>query len=228
MNLKKLENKIGIEFKEKGFYEEALTHRSYLNEHPKWPHGNNERLEFLGDAVLELAVTEEVYGRLPKEEEGRLTVFRAALVNTKSLAAVAREIGLDKMLLLSKGEAKDAVGKGRESISANVVEALIGAIYLDQGYGAAKGFIDRHILAKLDEVVEQGGKDAKSMVQEYAQAKFKITPTYEVLEESGPAHERHFKVGLYFEEELKSTGAGSSKQEAELDAAEKFFSTLEG
>ncbi|MBU2101353.1 ribonuclease III [Patescibacteria group bacterium] len=223
MNLKKLEEKIGIEFKDKNFYEEALTHRSYLNEHTEWPHGNNERLEFLGDAVLELTVTEEIYKRLPKEEEGRLTVFRAALVNTKALAGIAKEVGLDKMLLLSKGEAKDADGKGRESISANVVEALIGAIYLDLGYEKARDFVEKFVLTKLDGVMEQGGKDAKSLVQEYAQAKFKTTPTYKILDESGPAHERQFRIGLYFEEELKSEGEGNSKQEAELDAAERLL-----
>ena len=223
MNLKKLQIKIGIEFRENTFYEEALTHRSYLNEHPKWSRGNNERLEFLGDAVLELAVTEGIYKRLPKEEEGRLTVFRAALVNTKALALVAKEIGLDKMLLLSKGEAKDVNGKGRESISANVVEALIGAIYLDRGFEVAKGFMEKYILSKLDDVRDQGGKDAKSLVQEYAQAHFKVTPTYEVVEESGPAHEKQFKVGLFFEDKLQSEGGGASKQEAELDAAEKLL-----
>ncbi|MDD5710487.1 MAG: ribonuclease III [Candidatus Colwellbacteria bacterium] len=226
MNLKKLQTKIGIEFRDSAFYEEALTHRSYLNEHPKWPHGNNERLEFLGDAVLELAVTEGIYKRLPKEEEGRLTVFRAALVNTRALSAVAKEIGLDKMLLLSKGEAKDVNSKGRESISANVVEALIGALYLDRGFEVARGFIERHILSKLEGVKDQGGKDAKSLVQEYAQARFKVTPTYEVIEESGPAHERRFKVGLFFDDKLKSEGKGASKQEAELDAAEKLMQKL--
>ncbi len=226
MNLKKLQTKIGIEFRDSAFYEEALTHRSYLNEHPKWPHGNNERLEFLGDAVLELAVTEGIYKELPKEEEGRLTVFRAALVNTRALATVAKEIGLDKMLLLSKGEAKDVNGKGRESISANVVEALIGALYLDRGFEVARGFVEKYIISKLENIKDQGGKDAKSLVQEYAQARFKVTPTYEVIEESGPAHERRFKVGLFFEDKLKSEGAGASKQEAELDAAEKLLGKL--
>jgi ribonuclease-3 len=223
MNLRKLQTKIGIEFRESAFYEEALTHRSYINEHPKWPRGNNERLEFLGDAVLELAVTEGIFKRLPKEEEGQLTVLRAALVNTKALALVAKEIGLDKMLLLSKGEAKDVNSKGRESISANVVEALIGAIYLDRGFEVARGFIERHIFSKLDDVIDRGGKDAKSLVQEYAQARFRVTPTYEVVNESGPAHERRFRVGLFFGEELQSEGVGASKQEAELDAAEKFL-----
>lgn len=225
MSLDNLQKKIGVKFSDKDFLREAITHRSYLNENPDWPHGNNERLEFLGDAVLELTVTEELYARFPKREEGKLTVLRAALVNSKILSEVAMELGLDKELLVSKGEAKDTKGKGRETISANAVEALIGAIYLDQGYEKAKGFVMDRILKKLDEVLTTGGKDSKSLVQEYAQAHFKITPRYEILEETGPAHSREFKVGLYFEEDLKSQGEGTSKQEAELDAAEKFLGT---
>ena len=223
MDLEKIQAKIGVEFKNKDFLEEALTHRSYLNENSSWPRGNNERLEFLGDAVLELIVTEALYQKFPDREEGKLTVLRAALVNSKTLSAVAKEVGFDKALLLSKGEAKDMKGKGRDNISANAVEAVIGAIYLDQGYGAAKGFIEKFILPMVDDIARDGGKDAKSLVQEYAQAEFKITPRYEVMDESGPAHDRHFKVGLYFEEELKAEGEGSSKQEAELDAAEQFL-----
>src|SRR3989338_9979857 len=223
MELDKIQKKIGLKFKDKGLLEEALTHRSYLNENPHWPNGNNERLEFLGDAVLELVITEDLFRRFPKREEGKLTVLRAALVNSKSLYEVAKELGLDKELLLSRGENKDAKGKGRETISANAVEAVIGAIYIDQGYGKAKIFIDNFIISKLDEVAKNGGKDAKSLVQEHVQADFKITPRYEVLDEDGPAHDRRFRVGLYFEEELKAEGSGTSKQEAELDAAEKFL-----
>lgn len=227
MELDKIQKKIGLRFEDKGLLEEALTHRSYLNENPSWPHSNNERLEFLGDAVLELVITEELFRRFPKREEGKLTVLRAALVNSKSLYEVAHDIGLDKELLLSRGEAKDASGKGRETISANSVEAVIGAIYIDQGYEEAKRFIDHFIVSRLDEVSKNGGgKDAKSLVQERSQADFKITPRYEVLDESGPAHNRRFRVGLYFEEELKAEGTGTSKQEAELDAAEKFLKTL--
>lgn len=226
MDLNKIQRKIGLNFKDKSLLEEALTHRSYLNENPRWPRGNNERLEFLGDAVLELVVTEELFRRFPKKEEGQLTVLRAALVNSKSLSDVAKVIGFNKELLLSKGEEKDAKGKGRETISANAVEAVVGAIYLDQGYAKAKDFIDTFIIPKLGEIAEGGGKDAKSLVQERAQAQFKITPRYEVLEESGPAHNRRFKVGLYFEEELQAEGFGTSKQEAELDAAERFLESL--
>ena len=226
MDVKKIEEKLGVVFKNKSFIEEALTHRSYLNENPKWPHSNNERLEFLGDAVLELAVTEAIYEKFPKREEGKLTVIRAALVNSKSLSSVAKTLGLDEALLLSKGEAKDINSKGRDSIAANSVEAVIGAIYLDQGYKPAKKFITEFILPMADDIAADGGKDAKSLVQEYAQAELKITPNYQVIEESGPAHNRHFKVGLYFEEELKAEGEGTSKQEAELDAAEALIKEL--
>ena len=227
MNLNKIQEKINTTFKDEKFLEEALTHRSYLNENPKWPHRNNERLEFLGDAVLELVVTENLYAKFPKREEGQLTVIRAALVNSKSLSAVAKELGLDEALLLSKGEAKDINSKGRDSISANAVEAVIGAIYLDQGYKPAKKFIDQFLMPLADEVAKEGGKDAKSLVQEYVQAQLKITPNYQVLDESGPAHDRHFKVGLYFEDELKAEGEGTSKQEAELDAASNFLEKLD-
>lgn len=223
MELEKIQKKIGVKFEDKSLLEEALTHRSYLNENPHWPNSNNERLEFLGDAVLELVITEELFRRFPKREEGKLTVLRAALVNSKALYEVAKEIGLDKELLLSRGENKDANGKGRETISANAVEAVIGAVYMDQGYDEAKRLIDNFIISKLDEVSKNGGKDAKSLVQERAQADFKITPRYEVIDESGPAHDRRFKVGLYFDEQLKAEGSGTSKQEAELEAAEKFL-----
>ena len=226
MDIKKIEAKINLTFKNKSFIEEALTHRSYLNENPGWPRRNNERLEFLGDAVLELAVTEQLYKKFPKREEGQLTVIRAALVNTKALSLVAKKLGLDKALLLSKGEAKDINSKGRESISANAVEAVIGAIYLDQGYVQAKKFIVEFLMPMADEIAKDGGKDAKSLVQEYAQAELKITPNYQVIEETGPAHNRHFTVGLYFEEEQKAEGEGGSKQEAELDAAANFLDKL--
>lgn len=226
MNIKKVQEKIGIQFEDKALLEEALTHRSYLNENPSWPRPHNERLEFLGDAVLELVVTEELFRRFPTREEGKLTVLRAALVNTKALAEVSKKLGLDKALLLSRGEAKDAIGKGRDGISANAVEAVIGSIYMDQGYAAAKTFIDNFVIPKLHEVIKKGGKDAKSLVQEYAQAEFKITPKYEVVEEDGPAHNRQFTVGLFFGDRLQAEGRGTSKQEAELDAAEKMLSSL--
>jgi len=225
---KKLQEKIEVEFKNIDLLKEALTHRSYPNENNSWPHRNNERMEFLGDAILELVVTDYLFNNFKDKEEGDLTIYRAALVNTKALSSVASEIGLDEEILMSRGEKKDFSGKARESISANSVEALIGAIYLDQGYEAAQGFIIKNmIVSRLDEIEEQGGKDAKSIVQEFAQSKHKVTPSYKILDESGPAHEREFKVGLYFNGNVKSRGEGKSKQEAETDAAQTFLDSQE-
>ncbi|MEK7146650.1 MAG: ribonuclease III [Patescibacteria group bacterium] len=214
-----LESLIGINFKNSAFLQEALTHRSYLNENPKWPYPHNERMEFLGDAVLELAVTECLYAEYPKEPEGWLTSLRAALVNYQMLARVAREIDLAKSILLSRGEAKDG-GKAREVILANALEALIGAIYLDQGYEASSDFIKKFVLIHLETVLEQElYKDPKSQLQEIVQEKLKITPVYRVLQESGPDHQKIFKVGVYFGDKLIAEGLGASKQEAETSAA---------
>src|SRR3989304_2418197 len=141
------------------------------------------------------------------------------MVNTKNLASVAGELGLAEQILLSRGEAKSLAGRSRESISADTVESLIGALYLDQGYETAKEFIDKFIVPGLDKVAEEGGKDSKSLVQEIAQSRYKVTPSYKVLSESGPAHERIFRVGLYFNSDLKAEGEGNSKQEAETEAA---------
>jgi ribonuclease-3 len=225
-NLDALEGKLGIKFNSPELLKEALTHRSYLNENPSWPLPSNERLEFLGDAVLELAVTEELFKRFPKKEEGELTVYRAALVNTRRLREVAGELGIDKAVLVSKGEARGLQGRGGEAVLADVVEAMIGAIYLDGGYGEAKKFIRKFVLSYIDKVVENGGKDSKSIVQEIVQEKHGVTPTYKVLEESGPAHDRAFRVGLYIGENMESEGKGNSKQEAELDAANKLLKRL--
>ncbi len=225
-NFKEVQEKVGFQFKNIELLKEALTHRSYLNENPSWKLGNNERLEFLGDAVLELIVTDELFSKFPHKEEGELTIYRAGLVNTKSLTSVAQEIGLDKEILLSRGEAKDFSGRGRDSISANAVEALIGAIYLDQGYEKAAGFIGHFIMPKLPEVIESGGKDPISLIQEIAQSEYKITPTYEILDESGPAHEKSFEVGIYFDDKLMAKGKGESKQEAESEAAQSLLDKL--
>lgn len=225
-DLDDLQQKIGIKFKKISLLKEALTHRSYLNENPSWRENNNERLEFLGDAVLELAMTEELFNRFPEKEEGELTIYRAGMVNTKNLAAVAQEFGLAERILLSRGEAKSFAGRSRESISADAVEALIGALYLDQGYAKAKEFIDKFIVPGLDKVTKEGGKDPKSLVQEIAQSRYKITPSYRVLSEDGPAHDRTFRVGLYFNGDLKAEGEGSSKQEAETEAAKTLLQEL--
>jgi ribonuclease-3 len=219
MSSDELEKNIGISFKNKDLLTESLTHRSYLNEYPRWHLPHNERLEYLGDAVLELLVTEELFKKFPTQPEGQLTVFRAALVNYQILAKVAEKIGLQNFILMSRGEKKDT-GKAREVILANAMEALIGAIYLDAGLEKMRPFVDKFVMSNLDLVLKNKSyKDAKSELQEVVQEKFKLTPTYDVLEEVGPAHKRVFKMGVYFGKKLIADGSGASKQEAELEAA---------
>lgn len=221
-NLNKLEKKINTNFKNLDLLKQSVVHRSYLNEHPEFPIGHNERLEFLGDAVLEIVVTEFLYLNFEKTDEGDLTNWRAALVNSKMLHVVAEELGLEDFLYLSKGEAKDKNKKSRQYILANAVEAVIGAIYLDQGIAAAKEFILKNIVSKLDNILQnQAYLDPKSKFQEDAQEKRGITPHYESIKEEGPDHAKTFTVGLYVGNELISTGEGSSKQEAQVDAATK-------
>ena len=211
--------KLGIPFKDLALLEEALTHRSYLNEN-KAARKHNERLEFLGDAVLELSTTRFLYDKYPNKPEGELTAYRAALVNTYSLAGVAERIGLNDMVLLSKGEAKDT-GRARQIILANAFEAVLGAIYLDQGYEAADAFVNQHLTPKIDEVVaKRAWQDPKSRFQEAAQEKKSTTPTYRVLAESGPDHDKKFTVGVFLRDEEVARGEGKSKQEAEQSAAQ--------
>lgn len=225
MSLAGIEKKIGLKFKDSSLLKEAITHRSYLNEGAGAGSRHNERLEFLGDAVLELVVTDNLFKKFPDREEGVLTLYRSALVNSKILGSIAREIGLSDVLLMSKGEAQESLKtKAKDKLGANALEALIGAIYLDGGYESAKKFIDEFVMPSLSEIEKVGGKDAKSQVQEIAQSEHKITPIYKVVEESGPAHQRVFKVGLFFGDDLKSEGQGNSKQEAELAAAAKWLS----
>lgn len=219
-NFPGLEKKLGIEFKKPEFLIQAFIHRSYLNEHHDFPLNHNERLEFLGDAVVELVVTEFLYNEY-ENPEGELTNWRAALVNAKMLSSIAYEIGLEPYLFLSHGEAKDAGTKARDYIMANVFEALVGAIYLDRGYEIAQQFIARWIFPKLPYVLENGlYMDAKSRFQESAQELTGVTPSYRVLEEEGPDHAKFFKVGVYLEKELVAVGEGTSKQEAQTEAAE--------
>lgn len=214
---------LGLTFKNLDFLEEALTHRSYLNEH-KDSRAHNERLEFLGDAVLELAVTHFLFEKFPNKPEGDLTAFRASLVNTYSLADAAEAIGLNDVILLSKGESKDT-GRARQIILANAFEALLGAIYLDQGYDAAESFIARHLYAKIDAVIAtRAWQDAKSRFQEIAQDKRGTTPVYRTLAEEGPDHDKQFTVGVYLGDELMAEGEGKAKQEAEQAAAQNALS----
>lgn len=206
-------------FSNKGLLKQAFTHRSYINENRSSGLLNNERLEFLGDAVLELATTDYLYKRFPEMNEGELTSLRSALVNADTCAKVAQKLGVNDFLLLSKGESKDT-GRAREFILANVLEAVIGAIYVDQGYEAAQNFILTHITPLTEEIVERGSWiDAKSLLQEKAQENAGITPTYKILHESGPDHDKHFTVGVYLDKELLAQGEGKSKQDAEQVAA---------
>ncbi len=218
-DLLKLEQRLGIKFKNIDLLKEALTHRSYINENPSWKLPHNERLEFLGDAVLELAVTENLFKEYPNAPEGELTSIRAALVNYQMLSQIARNMELDSFIFLSRGEAKDT-GKAREVILANAFESLLGAIYLDAGYEEAEKFIKLNVLIHLPEVMKnQLYKDPKSLLQEIVQEESKVTPNYKILSERGPDHAKIFRVGVYFDERLVAEGEGSSKQEAEIEAA---------
>lgn len=210
---------LGLSFKNLDLLIEALTHRSYLNEHREYIGSHNERLEFLGDAVLELAATDFLYKKFPAKPEGELTAYRAALVNTVSLAESSQALGVNDFLLLSKGESKDT-GRARDVILADAFEAIIGAVYLDQGFVAAEAFIAKNLYGKIDAVIaNRSYQDAKSRFQEIAQEKRGTTPSYETLSEIGPDHDKRFTVGVFIGAEEIARGEGQSKQEAEQAAA---------
>lgn len=219
--LSKLEKILKVKFKDKDLLTQALVHRSYINEHPNFKLQHNERLEFLGDAVLELSITEHLY-RHYSSPEGELTNWRASLVNADALAEVAQVLQLEKFLYLSKGELQDANSKARRYILANAMEAVIGAVYLDKGFKVVNTFIKNFVLQRLPDILaSKSYLDAKSRLQEVAQEVAKITPTYRVLGESGPDHNKVFKVGVFLGAQLIATGNGSSKQEAQVQAAKK-------
>ncbi len=225
-DLSSLEKLLGFEFDDKNQLRQALTHRSYLNENPTFALEHNERLEFLGDAVLELVVTDYLYHHFDLPE-GEMTNLRSAIVRGKMLSKVARELKLDDFLLLSRGERKDT-GKARDYILANAVEAVIGALYLDQKYAAAETMINTYIISKLDEVMESGDHiDSKSKFQEMAQEKYRVTPIYKVLSEAGLDHEKEFVIGAFLEDRKMGEGKGSSKQDAQQDAAREALKNLE-
>jgi ribonuclease-3 len=227
-DLKDLQKRLGLKFKDESLLRQALVHRSYLNENPSFETGHNERLEFLGDAVLELVVTEFLYLKFTDRPEGDLTSWRASLVNSKMLYEITPNLGIEEFLYLSKGEAKDKNKKSRQFILADAVEAIIGAIYLDQGIEAAKKFIVENIISQLDKILtNQTFLDPKSYFQEKAQESRGITPHYEILKEEGPDHDKIFTVGLYLGEELVCEGGGSSKQEAQVDAATRGIKKME-
>lgn len=225
MDFSAFETKIGYRFNSKSLIEQAFTHRSYLNENRAPGREHNERLEFLGDAVLELVVTEFLYEKYPEKAEGELTAVRAALVNTQSISSAAVALEMNDYLLLSRGEAKDT-GRARQIILANAFEALIGAIYLDAGYDPAAKFIASQLFNRAERiVVDRLWQDAKSHFQEVAQEKTNITPSYQMLQQSGPDHDKRFIVGVFLAAEKIAQGEGRSKQEAEQAAAEKALAT---
>lgn len=215
------EKKTNIVFNNKKLLEQAFIHRSYINENTGSHLSHNERLEFLGDAVLELIVTDYLYKKYEDEDEGSLTAYRSSLVNAVIIGEVALSLGMNEYLLLSKGEAKD-IGKARGYILANTYEAYVGAVYLDRGYDTARDFISKTLFNKIDTIVAKKlWRDPKSLVQEKSQEYLNVTPSYKVLHESGPDHDKHFTVGIFFGSELIAEGKGKSKQEAEQAGAQK-------
>jgi ribonuclease-3 len=225
-NIEALEKSLGIVFSNKDTLLRALAHRSYLNENPDFQLDHNERLEFLGDAVLELIVTDHLYNNYPLPE-GEMTNLRSAIVRGEMLSKIAQEMGLEEHLLLSRGEEKDK-GKARQYILANAVEAVIGAVYEDQGYDAAKKIVDTFIISKLPEVVSKGLHiDTKSKFQEVSQEKYRITPVYKVLQESGLDHQKEFIVGVFLHDRKMGEGRGTSKQEAQQQAASAALAQIQ-
>lgn len=226
--LNKLQKKLGVKFNDESLLKQALVHRSYLNEHPDFNIGHNERLEFLGDAVLEIVVTEFLYLNFADTPEGDLTNWRASLVNAKMLYEVANDLEIEEYLYLSRGESKDKNKKSRQYILADAIEAIIGAMYLDQGIEVAKKFILTNVVSRLNEILKnQSYLDPKSHFQEKAQELKGVTPHYQILDETGPDHAKIFTVGLYLGEELIISGVGSSKQEAQVDAAAKGLKKMQ-
>ncbi len=221
-----LEKELNLSFKNKDLLIQAFCHRSYINENPDFYLTHNERLEFLGDAVLELITTEYLFLKYPDKPEGEMTGWRASLVNSGILSDAAKEMNFEDFLLLSSGEEKER-GKARKYILSDTFEAFIGALYLDRGYEVAKKFLKKELIEKkLPEIIEKKlFKDPKSLFQEKSQEIVNITPSYQVLEEMGPDHMKHFVVGAFLEKELVAKGEGSSKHEAELKAAEEALRT---
>ena len=219
MNLSILEKLIGISFRDKNLLKQALTHRSYLNEDRAWPVGHNERLEFLGDAVLELVVSDFLFKRYPNKPEGQLTEYRSALVNVQSNMASANSLRLNEFILTSRGESKD-IGRARQIILSDAYEAVIGALYLDQGFEAVQQLIAKLVLSKANDIVANYfQRNTKSRLQEMTQKFLQVAPTYQVLDESGPAHDKQFIVGVFFGSDLIAKGTGPTKQHAEEEAA---------
>ncbi len=218
------QEKLGLDFNDQGLLRQAFVHRSYINENKQSGLSHNERLEFLGDAVLELVITDFLFAKYPDKAEGDLTAYRSALVNATTCSDIATRLGMNEYLLLSKGESKD-MGRARQYILANTLEAFIGAIYLDLGYESAKKFIETEFTPLIDGIIsERTWIDSKSLFQEKAQEFDGVTPSYKTIKESGPDHEKKFTVGVYVGKELVATGEGDSKQDAEQAAARAALS----
>lgn len=223
---KKLAEILGIKFNDISLLDRALTHRSYLNEN-KDTDKNNERLEFLGDAVLELIISSHLFNSYPDRPEGDLTSFRSAIVRTESLADASRELNYGKYLKMAKGE-EESGGRDKDYILANTFEAVLGAIYIDQGYSKCKELVDKILISKIDYIVKNRlDIDAKTKIQEVAQAKYRLTPTYEVVQETGPDHDKEFVVAIKLGKKTVGTGKGASKQKAEEVAAQKGLEYIE-
>ncbi|MBA7495514.1 Ribonuclease 3 [subsurface metagenome] len=226
MILSNLEKILNVNFKNKSLLRTALTHRSYLNEHPEYKGESNERLEFLGDAVLEFIASNHLFKSFPKLPEGRLTVFRSAVVSTKTLARIAKNLKLGQFLRLAKGEEKGG-GRNNPTLLANTVEAVIGAIFSDCGLKPAQNFVEKHILTLLPQIIKSGAyKDSKSELQELVQEKFKVPPIYKVIKEEGPDHAKIFTVAVLINDKKLEQGKGLSKQEAEEEAAKKALEKI--
>ena len=214
------EQSLGISFTDKALLARAFTHRSFINENPKSGLEHNERFEFLGDAVIELIVTDYLFRAHPNSAEGELTAYRSALVNAVIMGEVAGVIKMNDYLLLSKGETKDT-GRARQTILANTYESFVGALYLDQGYDVCNTFVTNTLLPLLEDIIRQKSwKDPKSQVQEEAQERVGVTPSYTVVSESGPDHDKHFTIAIFFGEKKIAEGKGRSKQEAQQAAAQ--------
>ncbi len=222
-DLSLLEKKLGLKIKNKSIYYEALTHKSYLYFHPEHPYNHNERLEFLGDAIIEFIISWYLYRKFIKFQEGELTLIRASLVNRERLLKLAEKFELEKFMFVGENLKE----KGLKTVISNAVEALVGAIFLDNDLETIKKFIEYHFLEDLDEIISKKlYKDPKSELQEILQGKYKILPKYVVLKEEGPAHQKKFTVGLYIEDKLISVGEGENKQQAEISAATKALKKI--
>ena len=220
MDFSQFEENAGVKFKNKDLLKQAFTHRSYINENRDSGLAHNERLEFLGDAVLELVITDYLFNKMKESDEGEMTSLRSALVNADTCARVATTLGANDFLLLSKGEAKDTGGRARQYILANTLEAFIGALYVDQNYEVAKDFILNHVAPLMEEILQDGTWiDSKSLFQEKAQELVGHTPVYKTVKESGPDHDKHFTVSVSVGDEVYGQGDGKSKQDAEQAAA---------